>query len=278
MDTSSFELAQPTGLLPEEIHLCVETLQTARHLRTACEPLTQLFPAIQISDAYRISSLRLQALLESPQIKKTGKKVGLTSLAVQAQLGVHEPDFGYLTSDMHLSSGACLPRGSLLQGRAEGEIAFLLKDDLKGPDVTPNDVLRATSALIPCIEIIDSRIRDWKIQIQDTIADNASSAFFVLGPAFRDPYAVDLPTESLSLSKNGQVVSTGNGTACLGDPLNAVAWLANRLAEWGDFLQAGEIILSGALGPVTPVQEGDHCEAQFGTLGKVSFFYGAYGN
>ena len=166
--------------------------------------------------------------------------------------------------------GEVAPIQLMLQPRVEGEIAFVLKKDLEGPGVTPLDVISATDYLLPAIEIIDSRIADWKIKYEDTIADNASSGFFVLGNQPRGLSKVDLDLCGLSLLQNGRVKSTGAGLACLGDPIHAVVWLANTLGKMGVRIKAGEVILSGALGPVVPVAQGDHVEVHISGLGSVS--------
>ncbi len=163
--------------------------------------------------------------------KIIGKKIGVTSKAVQNMLNVHQPDFGYLTDAMVFNSGEAMPISKLLmQPKAEGEIAFILKKDLMGPGVTNADVLAATECVMPCFEIVDSRIRDWKIKIEDTVADNASCGLFVLGDRAVSPRQVDLVTCGMVVEKNGHVISTGAGAAALGSPVNCVAWLANTLA------------------------------------------------
>jgi 2-oxopent-4-enoate/cis-2-oxohex-4-enoate hydratase len=231
--------------------------------------LTDTQPELSLLDAYAISSLNLRRRTEAKGVHLIGKKIGLTSRAVQKQLGVSEPDFGYLTSDMNIPSGEKVGQ-SLILPRVEGEVAFMLKKDLIGPGVTAAQVITATEYVLPCIEIIDSRVKDWKIKIQDTVADNASSALFVLGTTPRSLGRADLGMAGMLLKKNGEVESTGVGMACLDHPVNAVAWLANKLGEFGVPLKAGEIILSGAYGPVVPVVKGDYCEVEINGLGIVS--------
>ena len=159
-------------------------------------------------------------------------------------LGVYQPDFGYLLDGMIYNEGEAVPANTLIQPKAEGEIAFILKKDLKGPGITASDVLAATEGVMTCFEIVDSRIRDWKIKIQDTVADNASCGVFVLGDTLIDPRRVDLNTCGMVLEKNGEIVVTGSGAAALGAPANAVAWLANMLGSLDIPLKAGEVILS----------------------------------
>jgi 2-oxopent-4-enoate/cis-2-oxohex-4-enoate hydratase len=254
-----------------------ETLWQARISGTPCAPLTVAHPELTIEDAYRISSQNFQRRLMGAVmgavmggVKSVGRKIGLTSLAVQKQLGVNQPDFGYLTSDMLVHSGDAIGKNALIQGRAEGEVAFILGRDLKGPGVTREDVIAATDHVVACIEIIDSRVKDWKIKIQDTISDNASSALLVLGNKPRKLQDLDLRMAGMALRMNGEVESSGVGAACLDHPVNAVVWLANALGALGDPLKAGDIILSGAYGPVVPFNPGDHCEVENSGLGKVS--------
>jgi 2-oxopent-4-enoate hydratase len=199
-----------------------------------------------------------------------GHKIGLTSKAVQSWLKVGEPDFGVLLDDMIVADGDSAHTAKLLQPRAEAEIAFVLGRDLAGPGITAAQVIAATDFLLPAIEIIDSRIADWRITYEDTIADNASSGMFVLGSRPVSIRDVDLRLCGMALRKNGMVVSTGAGAACLGHPINAVVWLANKLAEFGQKLSAGDILLSGALGPVTPVEVGDQLVAEINGLGSVT--------
>jgi 2-oxopent-4-enoate/cis-2-oxohex-4-enoate hydratase len=186
-------------------------------------------------------------------------------------LDVHQPDFGWLTDRMRYQDGSELPIGrELIQPRAEGEIAFFLSRSLKGPGITPSEVLAATECVRPCFEIVDSRIDDWKIRIQDTVADNASSGMFVIGEGKADPRQIDLVTCGMVVWKNGEIVSTGAGAAALGSPLNAVAWLANTLGAYGIPLEAGEVVLSGSLVPLEPVRPGDEMRLVIGGMGTAS--------
>jgi len=199
-----------------------------------------------------------------------GKKIGVTSKAVQNMLGVHQPDFGWLTDGMVYNEGEAIPMSSLIQPKAEGEIAFVLKEDIQGPGVTAADVLRATEGVMACFEIVDSRIRDWKIKSQDTVADNASCGVFVLGSALVDPREVDLVTCGMVLEKNGEIAVTGAGAATLSSPVNAVVWLINMLGSLGIGLKAGEVVLSGALGAMVPVTAGDSLRVTIGGVGGCS--------
>ncbi len=237
------------------------------------EPITDREPEMSIEDAYAISTRLLDNRLESGE-KVIGKKIGVTSKAVQNMLGVHQPDFGYLTDQMVYETGQTIPISEkMIQPRAEGEIAFVLKKDLTGPGVTAADVLRATDFVVPCFEIVDSRVRDWKIKIQDTIADNASCGYFALGHQAISPRKLDLTTVGMVLEKNGEIVATGAGAAALGSPLTCVAWLANTLGKFEIPLQAGDVILSGSLVPLIPIKPGDHMTVHVGGMGNASLCF-----
>jgi 2-oxopent-4-enoate/cis-2-oxohex-4-enoate hydratase len=257
-----------------EVAELADDLYEARIRREACAPLTERMPQLTIRDAYTISEINLKRRLGQENARLTGKKIGLTSRAVQKQLGVREPDYGYLSSDMNVPMGETVSLSSLLQPRVEGEVAFVLKRDLSGPGITVADVIRATDFLLPCIEIIDSRVRDWKIKIQDTVADNASAALYVLGTEPVSLKGSRLQEAGMALSVNGELLSTGVGAACLDHPCLAVAWLANALSVYGVGLRAGETILSGAFGPVVPVQAGQFVEVAISGLGAVSCHFG----
>lgn len=238
------------------------------------EPLTIRWPGITIEDAYRISQHAIERRVAAGDAI-VGKKIGVTSEAVQRMLDVHQPDFGFITREMRFDDGAeiSLSANRLIQPRAEGEIAFKLKRDLVGPGVTEQDVLDASECVMPCFEIVDSRIHDWKIRIQDTVADNASCGAFVLGREQVDPRELDLPKLRMQVFKNGEKISEGLGSAVQGNPLMAVAWLANTLGALGIPFKAGEIILSGSLVPLEPARAGDHFELTIDGLGsaRVSF-------
>ena len=183
-------------------------------------------------------------------------------------LGVFQPDFGYLTDKMVYSDEMPISQ-LLIQPKAEGEIAFVLKRDLIGPGITNADVLAATEAVMPCFEVVDSRIEDWNIKIQDTVADNASCGFFVVNEkAAVDPRSLDLSTCGMVVEKNGATLSVGAGAAALGSPVNCVAWLANTLGQFGIPLKAGELILSGSLVPLEPVVAGDEMNVKVGGMGN----------
>jgi len=252
------------------IQACGDELYDALSNQRTLRPFTERFTDISIEDAYHIS-LRMVERRVAAGERIIGKKIGVTSKAVQNMLNVHQPDFGYLTDKMAYSQGAEMPISEqLIQPKAEGEIAFILKKDLMGPGVTNADVLAATECVMPCFEIVDSRIEDWQIKIQDTVADNASCGLFILGDTAVDPRRVDLTTCGMVVEKNGSVLSTGAGAAALGSPVNCVAWLANTLGQFGIGLKAGEVILSGSLVPLEPVKAGDFMSVSIGGIGNAS--------
>ena len=239
----------------------------------SCEvvaPLTGRVSDITVEDAYHVSLRMLERRLADGE-KVIGKKIGVTSKPVQRMLDVHQPDFGYLTDRMRYASGSEMPIGrELIQPRAEGEIAFILKKELRGPGVTHAEVLAATDYVVACFEVVDSRIKDWKIRICDTVADNASSGLFVLGEERADPRSVDFFSCGMVVEKNGEIISTGAGGAALGSPLTCVAWLANTLGTFGTPLLPGEVILSGSLVPLEPVVPGDQMKVTIGGIGTAS--------
>ncbi|MCY1223503.1 2-hydroxypent-2,4-dienoate hydratase [compost metagenome] len=246
-----------------------DRLYDAMATRQTVAPLTSQFENLSVDDAYRIQQRFVQRRLDAGETV-IGKKIGVTSKAVMDMLGVYQPDFGYLLSGMVYGEGECIPLDTLIQPKAEGEIAFILKRDLIGPGVTNAMVLAATECVMPCFEIVDSRIRDWKIKIGDTVADNASCGVFVLGDKAVSARNVDLATCGMVFEKNGEVIGTGAGAAALGSPVNAVAWLANTLGRLGIPLKAGEAILSGALAAMAPVAAGDSFRVSIGGIGACS--------
>jgi 2-keto-4-pentenoate hydratase len=246
-----------------------EKLLTAERQCIPIDPLTNVYPTMTVEDAYRIQ-LAIVEKKKTDKNKIIGKKIGLTSRAMQRLLNVNEPDYGHLLSNMLLLEGEPCIRKKLIWPRVEGELAFVLKERLQGPGITPSDVLRATEGIMPAFEIVDSRIRDWKIKLPDTVADNGSSAFLVLGSRMMPVKDLDLRLIGMVLEKNGEVVSTGAGAAVWGNPAAAVAWLANKLSDFGIALEAGEIILSGALTAAEDANEGDVFSVSFDRLGTLS--------
>ncbi|WP_374277557.1 2-oxopent-4-enoate hydratase [Azonexus sp.] len=246
-----------------------DELYEALVARKTLPPLTSRGLDITVEDAYHIQQRMIARRIEKGE-KVVGKKIGVTSQAVMNLLGVHQPDFGWLLDGMVYNEGESIPMDTLIQPKAEGEIAFLLKKDLQGPGVTAADVLAATEGVMACFEIVDSRIQDWKIKIQDTVADNASCGVFVLGDQLVDISQVDLALCGMVLEKNGEIVVTGAGAATLGHPVNAMVWLANTLGRLGIALKAGDIVLSGAMGAMVPVQKGDNLRCTIGGIGGCS--------
>ena len=246
-----------------------DELYQALSERKTIEPLTSRGFDITIEDAYHIQQRMIARRVEKGE-RVIGKKIGVTSKAVMNMLGVHQPDFGYLLDGMVYNEGESIEMDDLIQPKAEGEIAFLLKKDLMGPGVTAADVIAATEGVMACFEIVDSRIQDWKIKIQDTVADNASCGVFVLGDQLVDITDLDLSLCGMVLEKNGEIVVTGAGAATMGHPVNAMVWLANTLGKLGIALKAGDIVLSGAMGAMVPVQKGDNLRMSIGGIGGCS--------
>ena len=246
------------GALGRELYQAMRALQPVAPLISRQD--------LSIEDAYQISKAMLDCRLADGE-RVIGKKIGVTSPAVQNMLGVHQPDFGYLTDAMVFEGEMPISK-LLIQPRAEGEIAFTLSEELRGPGVAPEDVLAATAEVHPCFEVVDSRIQDWRIGIEDTISDNASSGLFVIGAGV-PPAGVDFEGCRMVVTKNGAFLSEGYGRAALGSPLACVAWLANTLGRFGVPLKAGELILSGSLVPLEPVQAGDHMHLSIEGIGET---------
>ncbi len=236
------------------------------------DPLTETYQGITLDEAYRIQLKNVEMRVAEGR-KVVGKKIGLTSPAMQEMFNLTEPDYGHLLDDMLVYQGAGVRVSRMLQPRVEGEIAFILERDLKGPGITPADVVRATAGVAPALEIIDSRIRDWKIKAQDTVADNASSAAFVLGTNLIPPAKLDLRYVGYVMMKNGRLATAGVGAAVLGDPVQAVAWLANKMAEYGIILKSGEIILSGSAAAAVAVKTGDSVHLTVDRVGHVECYF-----
>lgn len=245
-----------------------EMLRKAEANKKPLEPITKNHPEITIGDAYQIQ-------LKNVDFRKTkgqrvlGKKVGLTSKAMQKMLSVNEPDYGHLFSDMVFSEEEAIVMEKFLQPKIEAELGFVLKEDLSGPGINILDVLKATEVIVPVLEIIDSRIGDWKIKIQDTIADNGSSAGLIIGTSLAPPDWFDLKRIGMVLRKNGVIVDTATGAAVMGNPAYAVAWLGNKLSEFNLKLKAGELVLAGSLTGALDIEKGDYFEASFDNLGEV---------
>ncbi|WFE20395.1 fumarylacetoacetate hydrolase family protein [Solwaraspora sp. WMMD937] len=252
-----------------DIGAAVAALAGAYETGVPCAPLRdRLLPVGDVAAAYAVQRELVAGWTRAGR-RRVGAKIGLTSPAVQAAFGVYQPDFGVLFADMAVPDGDEVDLGGLIQPRVEAEVAFVLGADLPDGPATVVDVLRATDFLLPAVEIVDSRITGWDISIVDTVADNASSGLFVLGDRPVPAASVDLRGCGMVLESAGEPVSVGAGAACLGNPVHAVAWLASTLAAAGDPLRAGEIVLSGALGPMVPVTPGAAYEARIAGLGSV---------
>lgn len=269
------DLIEVEPLTAEMITDIAASLRDAQRDRRPIAAPTERWPQMTIADAYAVQRVNLDRRLASRGMngsppRHVGWKIGITSRVVQEWLGVSEPDFGGLLCDMDVPNGGDISISRFLQPRVEGEVAFVLGKSLVGPGVTSAQVIAAIDFVLPTIEIIDSRVIDWKFRIQDTIADNASSAMFVLGSRPTPLRKLDLRLAGATLRRNGRVASTGAGAACLGNPVNAVVWLANKLGELGEQLYAGQLVLSGALGPVSPVAAGDRIAVAINGLGDAT--------
>jgi len=244
-------------------------LLDAYKTRTPVQPLTQTFDGLTLDDAYAVQQIQIRARM-SAGAGIAGYKVGLTSEPMRQQFGVNDSDFGHLLTDMAYLADASVPVSDFLQPRAEPEIALVLGRPLRGPRVTVTDVAAATSAVVPAIEIIDSRIADWKISLLDTVADNASSGGFVVGQSPVPLESLDLSLTGCVLRYNGRIAGTGAGAAVLGSPLHAATWLANELIGRGAQLEPGHVILTGSVTAAIPVTAGDAVTATFDRLGSVT--------
>ena len=246
-----------------------ELLRVSEETARPIPPLTETFPGIDVVDAYEIQLRNIQRRLDAGA-RIHGHKVGLSSKAMQQMMGVDEPDYGHLLDDMVLSEDTPVDASRYLIPRVEVEVGFVLGDDLPGEGCTVDDVIRATDYVVPAIELIDSRIVDWKIGIFDTIADNASSAGLVLGRERRKPDELDLTAIDATLTRNGEQVAAGRSDAVLGNPALAVAWLAQKVASFGVRLEAGHVVLPGSCTRAYDVKAGDSVVAGFDGLGTVS--------
>ena len=268
----------PPDVVDAGVRAAVERLAQAQASGVPCAPVRDLIGTDDLPAAYAVQQGLVQGRLAGG-VTVVGRKIGATSKAVQDQLGVDQPDFGYLLSDMDVSHGAAPGGGpismrSLVQPRVEAEVAFRLGRDIDVPEaeITLALVRDAVEVALPALEIVDSRIADWAITFTDTVADNASSGMFVVGSQGRPLSELEPVDVEMALHINGEVRSSGNGAACLGDPLEALRWLAVQSARFGDPLRAGQLVLSGALGPFVPFEPGDRVEASisgFDTLRVV---------
>lgn len=246
-----------------------EKLWRAEKERVQIDKITDSYPGMTVEDAYKIQLQNIDRKIKNGE-KVIGMKIGLTGKAMQNLLKVGEPDYGHLTNKMLLLEGEICDTSELLQPRVEGELAFCLKKPLQGPGITIVDVYNATEWVVPSIEIVDSRIKDWKITLPDTIADNGSSARFILGSGMTRINKIDMRLIGMTLEKNGELVNSGTGAEVWGNPAAAVAWLANKLAEFGIGLKEGNIVLSGAVTAAQFAVSGDIFTVSFHGMGSVT--------
>jgi 2-keto-4-pentenoate hydratase len=237
-------------------------------------PVREALATGGVASAYAVQQVNTAHYLSQGR-RLVGRKIGLTSKSVQQQLGVDSPDFGMLFADMELADGEEVAPGRVLQPKVEGEVAFVLERDLTHPGVTMAELIRAVAYALPAIEIVGSRIENWNINLLDTIADNASSGLYVLGAEPRKLDGLDLRLCGMAMERRGEVLSVGAGAACMGHPLNAALWLARTMVEVGNPLKEGDVIMSGALGPMAAVTAGDVLQVSIGGLGSVHAVFGS---
>lgn len=251
------------------LHELADELWRADQNAVPVEPLTQRHPELGIEDAYTIQSVNIERRV-AQGARVCGRKVGLTSRPMQEMLGVSEPDYGVLLDGMFVEDGDEIPIERLVQPRIEAELAFVMERDLAGPGVTAAHALTAVAGVLPAVEIVDSRVANWQIKLVDTVADNASSGLLVLGANLRQVTDIDLRLVGVAVTRHGELADTGAGAAALGNPARCVAWLANKLATFGESLRAGDIVLPGAVHRMISVAPGDVFRAEFAHLGAVT--------
>lgn len=252
-----------------QVEALAARIYAAQKGRREIERITLDQPDLGVEAAYVVQAAVIGRYVAGGD-RVVGMKAGLTSKPKQDAMGVHEPIYGRICESMVLDEGEALKAGELIHPRGEPEIAFILSADVRGPGVTADDVLAATREVVPAIEIIDSRYRDFKFTLADVVADNASSARVVLGARGVPPSAIDLRYVGMVFEKNGEIVETGAGAAVLGHPANALAWLANKLAESGDYLRAGQFVMPGALSNAHRLAAGDEIRVTFDRVGSLA--------
>lgn len=257
---------------PSSLEEAAFALRQARKTRQPIASISNTYSIVNIEQAYSVAAINISRCVENGK-RIIGKKVGLTSLAVQQQLGVNEPDFGLLLEGMEVLNNETVSLDTLIQPRVEAEIAFVMSSDLGSHIPSWGEFVSNIACALPALEIVDSAIAEWKINLFDTIADNASCALYVLGDQPVSVSSTNLSDVPMSMTCNGHLVSSGTGTACLGNPLRAAYWLAATMSRRGEPLKAGETILSGALGPMVSVSHGQYVQASFGPLGHVGCFF-----
>ena len=256
-------------LIVKELGLEIYHAEKNRH---AIAPFTEKFPGLTVDEAYA-AQLQYVEKRVADGAKIKGKKIGLTSKAMQDMLGVDRPDYGHIFDDMMFSETEAIDTSNYIAPRVEFEIAFILKEDIDGENVTLETVKDAIDYVIPAAELIDSRIKDWKIKFEDTVSDNGSSAGAVIGKKHVKLGNIDLPSVKMEVFKNGERLDEGYGSAVLGNPLEAVVWLARELAQYDITLKAGEVVLAGALTKAVDVSSGDQFKAMFDGLGEVEISF-----
>ena len=253
----------------EQINHFAKSLRQAQDQKKAISPIRETIGIEDLELAYAIQQANTNFRKDQGD-RAVGYKIGLTSHAVQKQLGVDQPDFGVLFNTMEIQNGGFISITEILQPKIETEIAFVLKEDLDQKQLTAVDIISAIDYALVSLEIVGSRIENWNIKITDTIADNASASHFVLGHRPVKMNDFDVVSCKMNMNKNGEKVSEGSGAACLGSPINAAIWLAEKFSSLGTPLKKGDILLTGAVGPMVPVSEGDHIDAHIEGLGSVS--------
>ena len=266
-----------TTIDPRVIQQAAEMLRGAATSGTPVAPVRDLISAGGVDAAYAVQEVNTRHYVDSGR-RLVGRKIGLTSLAVQRQLGVDQPDYGMLFADMDVPEGIPISLNQVIQPKVEAEIAIVIGRDLPHPDLTTAEMIRAVEYVVPAIEIVDSRVAHWDIRIWDTVADNASSGLFVLGAVPRKLDGLDLRECGMVMEIKGEPISVGAGIACLGSPITAALWLARVMARVGRPMLEGDVILSGALGPMAGVNRGDVVEARINGVGTVSAEFAADGN
>lgn len=256
------------GTLMPDINVLADEIYRAEKTGSAIQPITNMYPDISASEAYGIQLKYVRRRINDGATVR-GKKIGLTSRAMQDMLGVDQPDYGHIFDDMIYSEGEKIDTGQFIQPRIEFEIAFVLKEDIDAENITSDNVAYCIDYVIPAAELIDSRISDWKIKFEDTVSDNGSSAGAVLGEKKLNLSDIDLPSERMEIFKNGMKIDEGYGNAVLGNPLEAVVWLAKSLHAYNITLKQGEVVLAGSLTKAIDVAAGDVFEAHFENLGSV---------
>jgi 2-keto-4-pentenoate hydratase len=260
------------ALTKETIEQISQQLLEAERTCQPIDPISPKFSDLSYEDVYAIQLKTFDTRVKRGEVI-VGKKIGLSSRAMQEQFNIKEPDYGIISDKLVLREGQPIAMKSLISPRMEPEMAFVLKEDLKGPGVTAAAVLKATEGIMPAFEVIDSRYKDWKITVKDSISDNASCGAVILGGRLTPVDGIDLRLVGMVLEKNGEIVATGAGAAVLGNPAESVAWLANKLTEYGITLQAGEFIMSGSLVRAVPVEAGSFLRASFDRFGSVSALF-----